>query len=150
MSPKNDETKKERKLRKKLEKKQRNLEKKLRTLEKKLRELEKRQRERAKPAAHGARKAKPEAAPETARKATKRVVAKPKRKARTAKPKTAPGMARKVAKRAPRKPLPPSPAALVSAVVAVPTQNAAASNDRGARDGDAGGVTRKSGPTATP
>lgn len=153
MSPMKDETKKERKLRKRLEKKQRKLEKRLRTLDKRLRELEQRRqskRARAMAAANSARMVKPKTAPKTTRKATRHVVAKPKKQTGIAKPKAVPKIARKVTKRAPRKRVPPSPAALVSAIMAVPTQNSAASDDHGAREGDASGVTRKSAPTATP
>ena len=77
MSPEQvDQTKKERKLRKKLEKRQRKLEKKLQALEKKLRELEQRRR----------------AAPKAGGKPTKQVVAKSKKKTRALAPrkKTAP------------------------------------------------------------
>lgn len=126
-----DETKKDRRLRKKLEKKQRKFEKKLRSLEVKLRELSERQKgkpERVKAAALGAPKRKSKAAPETTRKATRLVVAKPKKTVRVVKPKTALRKTRKAT-------------ALVSAAVAVPIQRAPSGDDHAKRDGDASGVT---------
>jgi hypothetical protein len=120
---KKDETNKERKLRRKLEKKQRKLEQKLGTLEKKRRELKERHRKTA---------------PKTTRKATRRVVAKPKKRTRAPAPRKAGAPSAMRPKRAPRGPSQPSPAALVSAVTTALAQKPPAIEDRGARERDEG------------